>query len=229
VRPRSFFLEPLAPALPLVVPGLGLGFGLGFASSDIAVEDGSEDLVRVRRICSVLAAHEDCLPFCIYEGGSPQTSPPQTSINTQSVRSCLLFPFLVQYRENSPVSSPPSRTSPAPPSVTKVLLQTPQACQTLKDLCTHRDRSTSTPLISLEDADQLRVFLFSPFLRESGAMIVISLDAAREKLIGVLPQILNETFRLLPPPAAESAVAVASAAAVVSAAAVAWEVFSGVS
>jgi hypothetical protein len=62
-----------------VVPGLGLGFGLGFASSDIAVEDGSEDLVRVRRICSVLATHEDCLPFCISEGGSPQTSPPQTS------------------------------------------------------------------------------------------------------------------------------------------------------
>jgi hypothetical protein len=62
-----------------VVPGLGLGFGLGFASSDIAVEDGSEDLVRVRSICSVLAAHEDCLPFCIYEGGSAQTSPPQTS------------------------------------------------------------------------------------------------------------------------------------------------------
>jgi hypothetical protein len=80
-----------------VVPGLGLGFGLGFASSDIAVEDGLQDLVRVRRICSVLAAHEDCLPFCIYEGGSSQTSPPQTSINTQSVRSCLLFPFLVQY------------------------------------------------------------------------------------------------------------------------------------
>jgi hypothetical protein len=79
VRPRSRSLEPLAPALPLVVPGLGLGFGLGFASSDITVEDGSEDLVRVRRICSVLAAHEDCLPFCIYEGGSHQTSPPQTS------------------------------------------------------------------------------------------------------------------------------------------------------
>jgi hypothetical protein len=57
---------------------------------DPGLEDGSEDLVRVRRICFVLAAHEDCLPFCIYEGGSPQTSPPQTSISTIQIRTFML-------------------------------------------------------------------------------------------------------------------------------------------
>jgi hypothetical protein len=30
------------------------------------------------------------LPFCIYEGGSPQTSPPQTSISTIQIRTFML-------------------------------------------------------------------------------------------------------------------------------------------
>jgi hypothetical protein len=45
VRPRSRFLEPLAPALPLVVPGLGLDWVLVWSWFDLGLEDGSEDLL----------------------------------------------------------------------------------------------------------------------------------------------------------------------------------------
>ncbi|CCX31859.1 Protein of unknown function [Pyronema omphalodes CBS 100304] len=48
-----------------------------------------------------------------------------------------------------------------------------------------------TTLISLEDAESL-----PPSAIPSGAIVVISLDAARKKFTGVLPYILDDTFTI---------------------------------